>query len=115
MVRLFLASIVILAWPIVAQASDMTALLFVFTFPACLVLVGISFIMGVTLSPSSVGWLTLPIGALALIHLYLLPHMAHGDELAVWAIQLAISATSLFAIRMVRRRASRKETDEPTE
>lgn len=101
--------------PTMALASDMTALLFVFTFPACLVLVVISFIMGATLTASTIGWLALPIGGIVAIHLYLLPHMQHDDELAAWAIQLAISSTSLFAIRMVRKRAKRKETNVPTE
>jgi len=107
--------ICILTLPTLALASDMTALLFVFTLPACLVLVGIAFIMGATLTPSTIGWLALPIGGIVAIHLYLLPHMQHDDELAAWAIQLAISSTSLFAIRMVRKRAKRKEMNAPTQ
>jgi hypothetical protein len=101
-------AILVLALPTMAYASDMTAILFIFSFPACLVLIGIAFIMGATLTLRTIGWLALPIGGIALIHIYLLPHMAHGDELAIWAIQLAISATSLLAIRMVRKRAERE-------
>ena len=95
--------VVLLAMPSIACASDMTILLFLFSFPACLVLVAVALIMSAFLKPS-LGWLlALPMGGLVAINLYMVPHMQHGDEQIAFLIQLAVSASSLFSIRIIKR------------
>ena len=92
-------------WPIVAHASDMTMLMFFFSLPACIFLVVSSFVMASLLRPAMSWMLAIPVGLLALVHIYMLPHMYHGDELVAFAFQAAISSTSWLAIRKMRRRA----------
>ena len=102
-----LLPLVLLAWPLSAHASDMTALVFVFTFPVCLVLVGIALLMGLLLRPGHAPLLSLPIGLLAAIHLFLLPDMIHAHERRLWALQAALSAGSLLSVFLLKRRAAK--------
>ena len=81
----------------------MTILMFFVSFPACLGLLAITFIMAWLLRPAAAGVLLVPIGGLLAIHLYLIPHMYHGAELTAFAIQAAVSSTSLFAFRVIKR------------
>jgi hypothetical protein len=98
----------ILVWPVNAEASDMAILVFFLSFPACVVLVGISFLMAALIKPSAGGLLAIPIGLLVVIHLVLLPHMYHPGEAWALAIQAAMSSTALLSIRVLRRRTAEK-------
>jgi 4-amino-4-deoxy-L-arabinose transferase-like glycosyltransferase len=89
-----------------AAASDMTVLMFVVSFPVCLVLVGISFAMASLLRPSWYVFLVLPFVALLAVHLWMLPEMYHREEQILFAIQAIISLTVLFALRRMWRRAT---------
>lgn len=99
--------ICMLCMPALALASDMAILMFVFSFPACLVLVAIAFIISAFIKPGAMVLLALPIVPLIGINLYLLPHMYHTDEAIALTIQALVSATSLFSFRIVKRRAER--------
>ena len=99
--------ICMLFMPTLALASDMTILMFVFSFPACLVLVAMAFIIAAFIKPGASVLLALPIVPLIGIHLYMLPHMYHGDEIAAFIFQAVLSSTSLFSFRIVKRRAER--------
>ena len=102
-------------WPIAAHASDMAILVFFFSLPACLVLVGISFGMAALIKPANAWLLVIPIGPLVMIHLYMLTLGFHDDELVALAIQAAISSTSWFSVRMLRRRGEREMASETSE
>ena len=102
-----LLPLALLAWPLSAHASDMTALVFFFTFPVCLVLVGVALLMGLLLRPGHAPLLSLPIGLLAAIHLFLLPDMVHAHERRLWALQAALSAGSLLSVLILQRRAAK--------
>lgn len=94
------------AWSPAAHASDMTALVFFFTIPACVGLVGVALLMGALLRPAHGALLGLPIGLLAAIHLLLLPEMIHAGERRLWATQAALSSLSLLSVAILRRRAT---------
>ena len=102
-----LLPLALLAWPLPAHASDMTVLVFFFTLPACIVLVGMALLMGFLLRPGHAPLLSLPIGLLGAIHLFLLPAMVHADERRLWALQAALSAGSLLSVYILKRRATK--------
>ena len=101
---LVIVVIALVLFPGTLYASDMTMLMFVFSIPACLVLIGVAFLLAAVLQPSWGSLLAIPIGLLGFIHLYMLPHMAHAEEIVAFALQAAVSSTVLLSIRSFRRR-----------
>ncbi len=107
-------SAAILASPVDAYASDMAILMFFFSLPASVVLVGLSFFLAAVVKPSAGGVLALPIGLLVVVHLLMFPSMYHRDEAMALAIQVAISSTALLSIPMLRhRKAKNREKETP--
>ncbi|MEP5764525.1 MAG: hypothetical protein ABJ308_08020 [Halieaceae bacterium] len=89
----------------------MTILMFFYSLPACIALVILSLVLALLVTPRTIGLLCLPILPLVGIHLYMLPHMYHGDEIAAFSLQAAISALALLSFRIVRRRSAAVSAD----
>jgi hypothetical protein len=103
---LVLTCLVLLQWPTLAHASDMTILMFFYSLPVCIGLVVFTFVLAFLITPRAIGLLLFPIAALVAIHLYMLPHMYHSDEIVAFALQAAVSSLSLASFRIVKRRAT---------
>ena len=94
----------------------MAALVFIFTFPACIGLVILALLFAALLPLRMAPLVMIPIALLVLVNLYLLPEMYHPHEVLALAVQSAVSALSLFAFLILKyRRRRAANTPQPSD
>ncbi len=105
-IRLMKSAVLLI--PAQAIASDMTALMFVYSLPICIVLVLLILIPSFYIKPAAAPFLIVPGVGLVIVNLFMLPHMNHLNEQLLYLLQLLISTSALFAFPIIKSKSERE-------